>query len=324
MGTGLTGWKHRAGKWVQHDKTELINNAYRKLRKKLSPEQMPFAQAVHIEVTNACNLECVMCPLIKQDRKTGVMAPELFEKIVGQLEKYRAILEGVALMGLGEPLLYKQLERFSAIAKQAHLPNVYTSTNAMLLDADRTESLLQEGRFDRIIFSLDGFTKETFEKIRKGADFEQVYENVRWFLKRKNKLAGKTVATLQILMMENTESELVDFCKYWVPLLGPRDEILVKEVDSFGGLVSDSGIDSSKEPPERFACRQLWKDLSIAWNGDVTVCCKDVFYKLTVGNAGTDQLDQLWNSDKWNALRQAHKKGVFSMDPCKNCREWYI
>lgn len=324
MGTGLSGLKHRGQRWMQHDKSELLNNAYRKIRKRFSPEQMPFAQAVHIEVTNACNLQCIMCPQPKQERKTGLMDLALFTKIIPQLEKYRRTLEGVALMGLGEPLLHKQLERFSCIAKQARLPNVYTSTNATLLDAERTESILRDGCFDRIIFSLDGFTKTTFEKIRKGADFENVYSNVERFLKRKNEIPGAPIASIQILMMDQTESELVDFCNYWVPLLGPKDEIIVKEADTFGGLVSDKRPDPQNEPPKRLACRQLWKDLSIAWNGDVTVCCKDVFYKLSIGNANQDKLNQLWKSDKWNSLRKAHKKGVFSMDPCRDCREWYI
>ena len=322
-GTGFKGAVRRAKRLVSVPPNRLVNTAYRKVRKKLSPETMPFAQAIHIEVTNACNLKCVMCPRLTMDRKVGYMDRLLFEKIVSQLAPHHRILEGVALMGLGEPLLHKELEAFSRIAARAELPNVYTSTNGVLLTEQRSESLLSQGAFERIIISLDGATKKTFETIRAGAKFETVYQNVETFLRMKKGRRTPTTS-LQILLMEETEGELRDFCDYWVPLLGPSDEILVKEIDTFGGQVDDRRTDKNREPSPRFACRQLWRDMSISWDGWVTVCCKDVLYKLAVGNADRIPLEEIWRSQKWETIRRLHKQGDYSMVPCDRCKEWYV
>ena len=324
MGGGVRGASRRLKDWSRRDPGQLFQNAYRKIRKALTPRSLPFAQAIHIEVTNACNLQCVMCPHPDMERPTGRMDRALFERIVGQLAHYRHLLEGVALMGLGEPLLHNELEIFSRLAKQAGLPNVYTSTNAMLLDESRAQTMLTEGRFDRIIFSLDGASAETFLKLRKGADFDRVCQNVEGFLLRKQGRVKAPGATLQILVVSETVDEIEAFCRRWLPLLGDNDDILVKEVDTFGGQVQDRRLDTDREPKNRFACRQLWKDLSISWDGQVTVCCKDVFYKLSVGNVADEPLDRLWKGDKWEALRRAHQAGKFSMNPCNACREWYV
>jgi radical SAM protein with 4Fe4S-binding SPASM domain len=310
--------------WAARDKPELMHALVRKVLKVVHGQSMPFAQAVHVEVTNACNLKCTMCPHPQMERPIGRMSTELFQKIISQIAPYRRIIEGVALMGLGEPLLHAGLEEFSKIAKSAGLPNVYTSTNAMLLDEKRAKSLLAKGQFDRVIFSVDGVTAETFHKIRVGADFETVYQNIQMFLDLRGKQTRRPRATLQILVFEETEGELYEYCEYWLKRLGPDDEILIKRVDTFGGLVKDRRLDAKREPTKRFACRQLWKDMSVSWDGRVTVCCKDVFYRLGVGDANTTHLVEFWKSEKWEAIRTAHAKGVFDMEPCDNCREWYL
>jgi radical SAM family protein/iron-sulfur cluster protein len=303
---------------------ELVNTGYRRGLKSLHPREMAFAQAIHIEVTNVCNLKCVMCPRNEMERPVGYMKRATFERIVAQLEPHRRIIERVALMGLGEPLLHDELEDFSRVAKRAKLPNLYTSTNAALLDEKRAERILREGQFDRIIFSVDGASKETYEKLRVGARFEKVVGNIRRFLEMRGKGNQGPAATIQILVMAETENEVEQFCSDWLPLLGPADEILVKDVDTFGGQVDDRRLTLSAEPEIRTACPQLWKDLSISWDGLATVCCKDVLYKLAVANVEDTELSQIWRSSKWEGIRKAHASGNFSMEPCGGCKEWYL
>jgi radical SAM protein with 4Fe4S-binding SPASM domain len=127
--------------------------------------------------------------------------------------------------------------------------------------------------------------------------------------------------------MAETEKEIEPFCETWVPLLGPTDRILIKEVDTFGGQVGDrrTALQRGLAPTERFACRQLWKDLSISWDGRVTVCCKDVLYKLSVGDASRERLADLWTSARWDAIRRLHLTQKWNaLDPCRTCQEWWI
>lgn len=47
----------------------------------------PKLTAVHLELTNDCNLNCKMCPFRRDPRKTGYMSWSLFTSCVNQLSK---------------------------------------------------------------------------------------------------------------------------------------------------------------------------------------------------------------------------------------------
>lgn len=325
MSGGLT---RRLRRLTQQTPERLLDDARRKWRRRFHPQRLaPSPQAIHLEVTNACNLHCVMCPRRVMDRPVGMMNQALLERVVEQLARRRRDVESVALMGLGEPFLHKHLLAFAAQVKDAGLRRLYTSTNATVLTPDICETLFTADVFDQLILSLDGGPK-VYESLRPGIPYEVVAENVRHLLEiKRRRRARRPEIELQILLMEETEEEIEAFCEKWVPLLADGDRILVKEVDTFGGQVQDrrSATQQHREPKERFACRQLWKDLSISWDGRVTVCCKDVLYKLTVGNAGDADLFALWNSPRWNNIRRLHLEGKWDeLDPCRTCREWWI
>jgi len=292
--------------------------------KAIVPKPLSFPQNVHIEVTNVCNLDCIMCPYGNMPRKKGYMDYETFTEIIDQCAG-RFPLQRIALMGLGEPLLHPQLIKMSRYAKQAGIRNIYTSTNCVFLDEEKSNALLKESGFDHLIFSIDGATKETYEQLRRRSDFNEVVQNVARFLELKRKLVKiKPRATLQILVMKETQAELDDFCRFWMPLLGNRDDILIKDVDTFGGQVEDRRV-NSKTLTKRRPCRQLWADLSISWDGEVTVCCKDVYYKLAVGNLREENLEGLWKGKNWNKIRELHLDGRYSqLSPCDKCQEWNI
>jgi len=328
-GYGLYGVIRRAQLAAGKSPGELYHALRRKARRRFRPhEVMPFAQAIHIEVTNACNLKCVMCPRTTMDRPVGHMSRELFAKLVAELAPRRAWIESVALMGLGEPFLHKDLFALARLARDAALPNLYTSTNVTLLDEERVNRLFADNVFDLLICSVDGVTKQTYESVRPGQSYEIVENNMERLLAAKRERGAKRPAIeLQILLMKQTENEVEAFCERWAPMLGPTDRILVKEADTFGGQVPDVRIAAQqrREPAARFACRQLWKDLSIGWDGQVTVCCKDVLYKLAVGNVAEERLVDLWRGERWRRLREQHLAGGWDrLNPCRDCREWWI
>ena len=87
-------------------------------------------------------------------------------------------------------------------AKDKGILEVQFNTNAMLLTEKISERLIEAG-LDRIIFSLDGMTKETFENIRGGANFEKVVNNIKSFINIRNEMGGKKPCVrIQMVKME--------------------------------------------------------------------------------------------------------------------------
>ena len=113
-----------------------------------------------VEVTNRCNLSCAMC--VKQ--VDGGCSPEgdlsmpLFEAMAPAFPG----LEALILNGVGEPLLHPHLEEWIGF-----------QSNGLLLTDARAVSLASAG-LDRICFSIDGVSPETFRKVREGGEIDGV------------------------------------------------------------------------------------------------------------------------------------------------------
>lgn len=121
----------------------------------------------YIEVAARCNLRCIMCPITVDPRYQpgsgfpGLLPPEQFER----LEPVFSTLQRAHLFGLGEPLLNPHLFDYAERLSRAGV-QVWTTTNATLIDDDTAERFVESG-FDRVAVSIDGATKETYEAIRK-------------------------------------------------------------------------------------------------------------------------------------------------------------
>ena len=90
-----------------------------------------------------------------------------------------------------------------AIAKEMGVPSGI-STNATILTEESSRRLIQAG-LDYIIFAFDGATKATYEKYRKGAEFEKVRENILGFLKVKKELKSKIFCIVQMVRAEGEQ-----------------------------------------------------------------------------------------------------------------------
>jgi radical SAM protein with 4Fe4S-binding SPASM domain len=136
---------------------------------------VPLKQ-IYIPVTDRCNLLCAMCPRTPDRDRFGTDMPD---DVLRPLLEAVPQVSGVVLMALGEPLLYPGLVPLVARVKGL-LPadgEVGLTTNAMLLDETMAADLLRAGP-GFIFFSVDGATKAIYEKIRVGADFGRVTENI--------------------------------------------------------------------------------------------------------------------------------------------------
>ncbi len=151
------------------------------------PTRMDF------ELTNECNLECVMCrgefsSAIRRNVEKLPPIPTAYgPELIKELEEFIPHLTDCHFLG-GEPFMIPAyIEIWDMIRKLNPALRISIITNATLLSS-RVKEIIEPLDCD-ICVSIDAATKNTYERIRRNARFEQVMNNIyylRDYTQRKN------------------------------------------------------------------------------------------------------------------------------------------
>ncbi len=301
----------------------LVPRYYNYRTGKLKPAAYPHR--MYIESTNHCNLRCIMCPtgLRLMNRPQGFMDKALFRRIIDEMAPH---VTATTVHIWGEPLLHPDIFEMISYAAQGGL-NVELSTNAVLLDEETAVKLLDSG-ICTVYLCLDGLTKETYEKIRRRADFSTVLRNVERFVELKrqrlsrNRHANPTV-NVQVIDMKPTQAEISEFVRRWKR--DGVDHVNVKAFDSWGNQVdpiSRLSKETSSLPAKRYPCPNLWYHVHIYWDGTIVCCDRDFNAAYPLDNVEQGVM-QAWNGDRMARLRQKHiSLDLEDVPSCRKCVEW--
>lgn len=280
---------------------------------------------VSIELCNICDSRCTTCPNKILKRKKEIMDFNLFKKIIDEL-KAKDYSGDISPFFLGEPLLVPNLFEYLRYIKK-NVPNAFVRffTNGFKLTPDISSVLIKEHLIGRLVISFDGGTKEAYEAIRVGLDFDVVRNNIHEFIKIRNN-EGKTYPKVEISMVvtksnKKTISDLrnefkdaddVTFHKYfeasvpgtkkWVYNPNPK-------ISKLKGFFT-----------KRNFCFSLEYDAMICSNGIMVPCCADYEATVPLGNLKNNTIEELWNGEKLNQIRDDLKHRRFDKLPmCANC-----
>jgi radical SAM protein with 4Fe4S-binding SPASM domain len=271
---------------------------------------------IAIEITNACNLRCTMCNLVKMKRPGKMMTMEVFLKVVDRC--VQAKIESVRLHTYGETLLHPRLPEMIRAASQRGL-SVWISTNAQLLDEERGRAILQAG-VRSVRYSIEGTTRATYEKIRAGAKWETLLENIARFKKIRDALRPEVTISLNMVVMKDTVEELhrvEDIFGAYV------DEIAFSPLEGLGETGEELARDQLLEKhvsSDRLPCRLLWEMMNVSVDGKATVCCADVEATNVVGDVLNEDLLTIWRASRLESFRQLHRRKQFGQAKiCSRC-----
>ncbi|MEW5944652.1 MAG: radical SAM protein [bacterium] len=287
--------------------------------KYLLKEVPEFPKHADIELTNICNLKCIMCPRERMTRKQGRMSFELFRKLFNEAGQYG--LKDTWLHMYGDPLLHPDFFTLIEYAREkSPVTHLGVSTNCMLLDEERAKKMLKCG-IDFVIFALDGVKKETYESIRILGDFEKVEGNILRFLELRREEQGPTPRVrLQIIKMEKTEKEWEAFKAKWAPLMREDDEVILKNFDTFANQVNADYNQAGESYRRKTPCPKPWESVAILWDGRVSLCCYDMNCDKFVGNLNEKSLREIWTGAAIQRERRMHRSVSFENDrvcgPC--------
>ncbi len=131
---------------------------------------------IGLHTTSACNLKCIFCLQADGLQPVVPMGEEVFVRAAEQLFPTARVAQ---LTASGEPLMTPQLGKVLDVFHHFGV-RLDLITNATLLK-DRAVLRRAFELADTFTFSVDGATRETFNRIRIGADFDQVMDNIRFW-----------------------------------------------------------------------------------------------------------------------------------------------
>ena len=160
---------------------------------------------IEIEPTLTCNLRCKMCHVSYEATESRSTFPaELTEKLAG--------LGGVDIllgsnyeptMNRGFPEIVRSLTR--------HGLRIELITNGTLLEGEALEALA-EANIRLLVVSFDGARKETYERIRRRANYEKTLNRI---LAAKERIASETLFALNSTIMRSNLEEIGDSVALW-------------------------------------------------------------------------------------------------------------
>jgi len=251
-----------------------------------------------IEPTNLCNYNCLMCPnslLPKKD--CGFMDLDLYKKIIDDVQ---GNIWEINLAHRGESFLHPELLEMILYAKDKNL-SIRLHTNGSLVTEEISHRLIKTG-LDRLSFSFDGYDRKTYEKIRKGGDFQKTTANIVRFLEiKKAAQAKKPKVAIECIdfgpeKQDDQTAKKEKFSSLFRDL--PLERLVIKPVHNWAGNINVNGNNRGQ-----VLCPLPWNALTVFWSGDVLPCPQDFFGRYVLGNIKESSLGDIWNSERMVALR---------------------
>jgi len=142
---------------------------------------MRRTRSIVMDITDRCNLKCVMCYFSNVDRlsfpphdatltERGYMPEAVFSKIAAD---FFPSAREVALACAAEPLIHPGFRELIATAGSYRVPNLWFPTNLLALTEAKAEAIVDAG-VRTVAVSIDGITRSTYEKIRIGGRWDRL------------------------------------------------------------------------------------------------------------------------------------------------------
>ncbi len=233
------------------------------------------------------------------------------------LARDRLGIKTISIVSIGEPFLDKKLASRIRAAKKLGL-KVIVSTNGSLLKPQIANDIINSG-LDELHISIDGHTKQTYESIRIGLNFDQVLSNVRQFMHAREASHNKhPKVMIRCVGLKQNQNELKSFQKFWHNIV---DDCIVSHTHDWAGGVSKNFRGAFHSAAlRRVPCRLIWKELMVHHDGAVVACCHDYEGALKVGDIKHQPLTEIWNGKQLFLLRQAHlSRNLSNLPTCAKC-----
>ena len=214
-----------------------------------------------------------------------------------------------------------------AIVAAAHEAGVFSIgiETDLLCEEDELESLL-ELPVDLVVTRFNADTAETYMQTMGADRYKRVLDNTQWLFNERiqrgeDQQAARGAMPWQVPSMVKTVEtlpELEGFFDKWSHYMGQA--VLAPACTGCGLMPAMSPVPMT--PPNRRACLQLSRRMTILSDGMVARCDQDWLSRAPIGDTRTRTLIDIWRDAK--QLADAHAEQRWGeLTICGECVEWH-
>jgi len=278
--------------------------------------KMPYAvrpKYIQLETVTKCNAKCPFCPQNEIVRDPARMPTETWQKVVDDTRgwgiTYRPFLTNEPFVDNRMPEIVRYIKENDRTAR------VEFNTNGELVTEKLATALLEAG-VDIMRFSIDGFSKATYEPSRIGIAYEKVLERTVRFLELWDRGGYRDKVFTELRMIEVPENahEIEAYREFW----GPRcSEVLITHMYQW------PWTGQKREDVVLKPCLKILDEMFFYTNGNATICCWDVHERAVIGNVNEQSVEQIWNSYAARCMRAALDDGRRDLlNLCSRCNAY--
>lgn len=293
---------------------------------------------LYLEPSTFCNLNCTMCFRNTWTERTfGNMEPDLAKRLAAEVREIPTVKE-VFFGGMGEPICHPEI--ISLVGEFPYTIQKTLLTNGTMLNGRRSGQLLEAG-LTGLWVSMDGFSRESYGKLRQGGKYDLITENIRQFNELREGSGVKLGITFVITPENLGELENINaFADAY-----SVDEINLSHVIPGMPVKKAETLYDRKDIPVGKMKRYIPGDYSqeedvcpfmktqsvfVRWDGEVLPCmqllheCDTYLYEekrhiseFSYGNVSEKPLMEIWNSFPYREFR--YRVNEFHFPFCRYC-----
>lgn len=336
--------------WNRKTASFLLNKLFPKLGIDLFP---PFLE---IEPTTVCNFKCICCEHTYWNEKPKNMNFGQFKKIFDDFGKPKWL----GLTGIGSSYLNKDFHKMLAYAKSKGTIVEVMDHFAHFEDDNKIKELIEIGP-DFQFVSTYGASKNSFEKVCAGSDYEKIQNNIKTFVRLKKQMKKKfPILNFHYIITSESKEEVPEFLDFVHSLNTEIGEILLtpmlhsfKEAEKYVAEIDEDYVKKIKERAQKYSipitinmsakqeaeglkkkppirnCKEYIMPF-IFVTGHITPCCgqneanaRDWQKKMSLGNALEKPFKEIWYSPQYVAMRKTIRENKCP-DECALCPAYNI